>query len=134
MSEELVLLHRSCHLHGSVKATGSDRLLEWLQVYSTSFPTSVMSCRKFHAISSALHLSGPKAYNYVFSSLQTVFQRKHPHHLAKEPSTSDPGQGALHPPCKQAKLEFGQRTAQSTINKLILDFVIDDVQLFSLVE
>ncbi len=31
MSEGLVLLHRSCHLHESGQATGSDRLLEWLQ-------------------------------------------------------------------------------------------------------
>lgn len=54
--------------------------------------------------------------------------------MTTQPSTSDPGQEALQPPCKQAKLEFGQRTAQSTINKLILDFVIDDVQPFSLVE
>lgn len=54
--------------------------------------------------------------------------------MSMQPSTSDPGQGALNPPCKQAKLEFGQRTAQSTINKLILDFVIDDVQPFSLAE
>ncbi len=30
------------------------------RLYSISFPASVMSCRKFNAISSALHLSDPK--------------------------------------------------------------------------
>lgn len=30
------------------------------RLYSISFPGSVMSCRKFNAISSALHLSDPK--------------------------------------------------------------------------
>jgi len=27
--------------------------------------------------------------------------------MTTHPSTSDPGQGSLNPPCKQAKLEFG---------------------------
>ncbi|KAL1258006.1 hypothetical protein QQF64_011250 [Cirrhinus molitorella] len=30
------------------------------RLYSIGFPASVMSCRKFHTVSSSLHLSNPK--------------------------------------------------------------------------
>lgn len=77
-----------------------------------------------------------------------IFQRKHQSHslltneatgcfeTREQPSIPEPGQGqeALHPPVKQMKLDLGHSTSQSTVSRLIFDFVIDDVQSFSLVE
>lgn len=40
----------------------------------------------------------------------------------------------MHPPFKQAEREPGHSSSQSAVNKLIFEFVTDDVQPFSLVE
>ncbi len=57
-----------------------------------------------------------------------------PSEMNEQPSKSEHGQEVLHPPFKQVKLELGHRTFQSAVSILIFDFVIDDVQPFSLVE
>lgn len=59
-----------------------------------------------------------------------IFQRIHQSHLP-EP---EQGQEALHPPIKQMKLDLGRSTSQSTVSRLIFEYVNDDVQSFSLVE
>lgn len=52
----------------------------------------------------------------------------------QQPSTSDQGAASQPPPTKQPKLQFGQSVSQSKVSRLICEFVIDDVQAFSLVE
>lgn len=50
------------------------------------------------------------------------------------PVESEHGQETLRVPHKQLKLDLGQRISQTAVSTLILEFVIDDVQSFSLVE
>lgn len=56
--------------------------------------------------------------------------------MSEQPSIPEHGQGeeALHLPIKQMKLDFGCSISQSVVSRLIFEFVIDDVQSFSLVE
>nr|XP_023685835.1 uncharacterized protein LOC111853318 isoform X1 [Paramormyrops kingsleyae] len=77
------------------------------------------------------------------SNLKKHLQRRHSSclHLIKEENRQSEstehigeGQGALHLPFKEEMLEVEQSTSQSTVSKLIFEFVIDDVQSFSLVE
>ncbi|XP_060773195.1 uncharacterized protein LOC132883505 [Neoarius graeffei] len=98
---------------------------------------TIVQCKL--CIPAVKHLSSSKDST---SNLKKHLQRKHPRHFNEEredtvpPEMSDHGQEqeVSHPPFKQAKFGLGTSTSQSAVSRLIFEFVIDDVQPFSLVE
>jgi len=57
--------------------------------------------------------------------------------MSEQPSIPEHGQAqeALHSPIKKKKkFDFGRSTSHNIVSRLIFEFVIDDVQSFSLVE